>query len=439
MVNGTVLIIDDNPNVLSALEILLLPEYKNVITLNDPNKLDTITSLNEVNLVLLDMNFTSSIKSGSEGLQWLVEIKKRSPLVKIIMITAYGDVELAVKAIKNGASDFILKPWNNESLLTTLKTAYFQKKANTSSAKNKSNLKAKQSIIGSSKVFQHTLNIIHKVSKLDVNVFISGEKGSGKELLAKELQHNSSRKNKPFIVTDLGALNEESIEKELFGDIDNPIGKVEKANQGILFIDNIEKLPLNLQWKLLNCLQYKKIKRADTNTETPIDIQLISVGYSDLKAAVLKGTFREDLLYQISTISIDVPPLRNRGNDIIELANYYLEEFKTKYLKNDIEFHSTAKQKMLEYNWPGNVRELKHSIERAIILNTGPYIRDEDLSLEHNTNFTAQNPITLCEMELVMIEKALSDHQGNYSAAASQLGISRQTLYNKIKKLHPND
>ena len=438
MVNGIVLIIDDNPNVLSALEILLLPEYKKVITLNDPNKLDTITTLNEVDLVLLDMNFTATIKSGSEGLQWLEEIKRRVPAVKIIMITAYGDVELAVTAIKNGASDFILKPWNNESLLSTLKTAYFHKKAKTANKDQKKDVKTKQPIIGNSKVFLQTLGIIHKVSKLDVNVFIAGEKGTGKELLAKELQFHSARKEQSLIVIDMAAIQENNIEKELWG-FDHESGKIEQAHQGILFIDNIEKLPLDLQWKLLNCLQQQQIARINSTKEIPIDIRLIASAHSDLKRAVQQGTFRQDLLYLISTISVEVPPLRNRGNDIIELADFYLDEFKIKYQKNDIELHSTAKQKMLEYSWSGNVRELKHSLERAVILNTGPYIREEDLTLEHNTNFTAQNPITLSEMELVMIEKALSDHQGNYSAAASQLGISRQTLYNKIKKLYPND
>ncbi len=440
MVNGTVLVIDDNPNVLSALEILLSPEYKKVITLNDPKKIASLPNIEKIDLVLLDMNFTSSIKSGDEGLKWLAEIKNKVPSIKIIMITAYGDVELAVKAIKNGASDFVLKPWKNEQLLTTLKTAYLQKKATTSN-----NLvgqtSSKNVLIGSSSAFQETLQLIQKVSKLEVNIFISGENGTGKELLAKEFQLHSLRKEKTFVTVDLGALPPDQMEKYLWGDQQFK-GSIEKAQNGILFIDSIEKLPLQLQSKLLLTLNDQKVARIDAKAEiireTPINIQLISSASSNLKKEVKSGNFREDLLYQISTIHVAVPPLRNRGNDITELADYYLAFFKKKYQKNNIEFHTDIKKKITEYNWPGNVRELKHAIERAVILNSGPLLRGEDLNVENNHNFTAQNPITLSEMELVMIEKALSDHQGNYSAAANQLGISRQTLYNKMKKLSTN-
>lgn len=424
MVNGNVLIIDDNPNVLSALEILLLPEYREVITLSDPNKLDTISDFQKIDLVLLDMNFTSKTKQGNEGLFWLEKIKRKAPDVKVIMITAYGDVELAVKAIKNGASDFILKPWKNDHLLTTLKTTYLLKKSkhNTTQKTITTALKAPE-IIGSYKSFRRALDLIHKISKLDINLLISGENGTGKELLAKEFHFNSLKKDRKFITLDIDAIDKESFESELFK-------KLEAAKGSILFINSIDKLPIYLQSKLLAVLLSKK---------TANGIQLICSSKIDLKQAVKQGAFLEDVLYHISTINVDVPSLRNRGNDIIELTNHYLEKFKNKYQKNDIEIHDTAKQKILSYTWPGNVRELKHCLERAVILSTGLFIRDEDLNLEHHSNYSAQNPTTLSEMEFVMIEKALSNHQGNYSAAANQLGISRQTLYNKIKKLSPND
>ncbi len=446
MLQGKVLIIDDSPNVLSALEILLSCEYKTVKTLANPSQISSYPDLESFDLILLDMNFSASVKSGNEGIFWLNKIKKTAPKTHVVMITAYGAIDLAVKAIKNGAADFVLKPWKNQDLLATLKATYLLKKSKAKITEHtNTDLKNNQPIIiGNSKALEQVLLIVQKVAKTDVNVLITGENGTGKELFARELHYNSHRANKVFINVDMGSISENLFESELFGHSkgaftdakENRIGKFEAANGGTLFLDEIGNLSLPMQAKLLSAIQNRCIVRVGTNKEIPIDIRLVCATNSNLEQRVHEGTFREDLLYRINTIHVEVPALRHRDRDIIQLAEFYLNSFIKKYQKKEIQLHANAKNKLLQYNWPGNIRELKHCIERAVILNSENILTSKDFNFQQHTTFSAQNPIRLDEMELLMIEKALHEHDGNYSAAASQLGITRQTLYNKLKKAY---
>lgn len=451
MQDGKILVIDDNKSVLSALEILLQFEFKTVNTISNPNQISSLGDLNTFDIVLLDMNFSAGVNTGNEGLFWLREIKKKAPLISVIMMTAYGAVDLAVKALKEGASDFILKPWNNEKLLATIKSAYLLRK----SQNEVQELRQKEShlkqvinqdsnfIIGNSKALTAVLNLVRKVAKTDVNVLITGENGTGKELIARELHRLSSRKNEVFIGVDMGSISETLFESELFGHTkgaftdakEDRAGKFEAANKGSLFLDEIGNLSLQTQAKLLSAIQNRTIVRVGSNKVIPVDIRLICATNCNLGQMVADGIFREDLLYRINTIYIEVPPLRERDNDILVLADFYLKKFASKYNKPALRINNAAEDKLLTYKWPGNVRELQHTIERAVILSEGNVLKPTDFLLSKNSDSLLDtSPETLDEMERVMINKALDAHNGNYSAAANQLGISRQTLYNKIKK-----
>ncbi len=451
MQDGKILVIDDNKSVLSALEILLQFEFKTVNTISNPNQISSLGDLNTFDIVLLDMNFSAGVNTGNEGLFWLREIKKKAPLISVIMMTAYGAVDLAVKALKEGASDFILKPWNNEKLLATIKSAYLLRK----SQNEVQELRQKEShlkqvinqdsnlIIGNSRALTAVLNLVRKVAKTDVNVLITGENGTGKELIARELHRLSSRKNEVFIGVDMGSISETLFESELFGHIkgaftdakEDRAGKFEAANKGSLFLDEIGNLSLQTQAKLLSAIQNRTIVPVGSNKVIPVDIRLICATNCNLGQMVADGIFREDLLYRINTIHIEVPPLRERDNDILVLADFYLKKFASKYNKPALRINNAAEDKLLTYKWPGNVRELQHTIERAVILSEGNVLKPTDFLLSKNSDSLLDtSPETLDEMERVMINKALDAHNGNYSAAANQLGISRQTLYNKIKK-----
>ncbi len=453
MLKAKILIIDDNKSVLSALDILLKCEYKHVHTLSDPNLITSLPTLKEFDVVLLDMNFTASINSGNEGIYWLREIKKRVPDIAVIMMTAYGTIDLAVKALKEGATDFVIKPWNNDKLLSTIKLAYSlhrsRKKENQQEEKEgalKTTLDKKSNvIIGKSPVLQSMLKLIYKIAKTDVNILITGENGTGKELVAKEIHKNSERSNEVFISVDVGALSESLFESELFGHQkgaftdakENRIGKFEAANGGTLFLDEIGNLSLQLQVKLLSAIQQKTIVRVGSNKPIKVDIRLICATNSDLESSVHQGLFREDLLYRINTIAIESPPLCQRGNDIILLANHYLEKFREKYNKTDLKISEEAQKKLLAYHWPGNIRELKHVMERTVIISEGTELMSEDFILNAKPAISQDiGSKTLGEMESIMISNVLKKCNGNFSAAAEQLGISRQTLYNKVKKIN---
>ena len=451
MLDAKILVIDDSKSVLSALEILLQFDFKIVETIRNPNQISSFPNLYEFDIVLLDMNFSAGVNTGNEGLYWLREIRKKAPHISVIMMTAYGAIDLAVKALKEGATDFILKPWNNEKLLATVKSAYELRKSLKKIDELKqaeSNLKQvinqdRNFIIGNSKALTSVLNLSRKVAKTDVNILITGENGTGKELIARELHRMSTRNNEVFINVDMGSISETLFESELFGHVkgaftdskEDRAGKFEAANGGTLFLDEIGNLSLQTQAKLLSAIQNKVVVRVGSNKPIPVDIRLVCATNGNLDKMVADGLFREDLLYRINTIHVEVPPLRDRDGDILILADFYLKKFASKYDKPGLRINNLAQEKLMAHTWPGNVRELQHTMERAVILCEGNVLKPNDFLL-HAGEVTTMNTesVTLEEMEHVMIITALNQHDGNYSAAADQLGISRQTLYNKMKK-----
>jgi len=451
MVDAKILVIDDNKSVLSALEILLQFEYKMVRTISNPNQISSFADLDSYDIVLLDMNFSAGVNTGNEGLFWLREIRKKAPHISVIMMTAYGAIDLAVKALKEGAADFVLKPWNNDKLLATVKSAYELRKSQKEVSKLKeqgSNLKqvinqSNNHIVGNSKALNSVLQLTAKVAKTEVNVLVTGENGTGKELIARELHKLSPRSAEVFISVDMGSISENLFESELFGHTkgsftdakEDRAGKFEAANGGTLFLDEIGNLSLQAQAKLLSAIQNKTIVRIGSNKAIPVDIRLICATNENLDKMVKDGLFREDLLYRINTIRIEVPPLREREGDILVLTDFYLRKFTAKYAKPGLRINQAAQEKLMAYHWPGNVRELLHTLERAVILSEGNLLEADDFPLDSKSSKSgATDPKTLEEMELMMISNALVQNDGNYSAAAEQLGISRQTLYNKMKK-----
>ncbi len=451
MLDGSILIIDDNKSIVSALEILLQFEYKMVQAISNPNRIASFSDFDKIDIVLLDMNFSAGINTGNEGLFWLKEIKKKAPNTAVIMMTAFGGIELAVKALKEGAADFILKPWNNDKLLVTIKSAYSLRKSKTEITQLKqkeNNLKqvinqTDTAIIGKSESLRNVLQITKKVAKTDVNVLITGENGTGKELIARELHNLSDRKGEVFISVDMGAISETLFESELFGHTkgsftdakEDRVGKFEAANGGTLFLDEIGNLSLQMQAKLLSVIQNKEIVKVGSNKTMPMDIRLVCATNCSLIKMVEDGLFREDLLYRINTIQVEVPPLREREEDILVLAEFFLTKFATKYGKTGLRINNAIQVKLMAYHWPGNIRELQHTIERAVILSEENILTPNDFLLNAtNAPNANQSVSTLEEMEEMMIKNALDKHNGNYTAAAKQLGITRQTLYNKIKK-----
>jgi DNA-binding NtrC family response regulator len=450
MQSGKILIVDDNKSALSALTMLLQPEFQTVITISNPNLITAELGKNEFDVVLLDMNFSAGINSGNEGLFWLSEIKKMTPNTEVVMITAYGDVELAVKALKQGATDFILKPWENAKLLATLQSAYILRQsrvevANLKQRENtiKSELNQEQrTIIGSSPGILKMMQTISKVAKTDANVLITGENGTGKELVAREIHKKSERSSELLVTVDMGAIPETLFESELFGHKkgaftdarENRTGKFQLAHKGTLFFDEIGNLPMPLQAKLLVALQNRIIIPVGSNEPVSVDIRLISATNCDLEHLCSQQLFREDLLYRINTIKVEVPPLRERGEDVELLATHFLKCFEKKYRKSSLRISTQAISKLMKYPWPGNVRELQHTIEKAVILSDSSILKPEDFVLKPSNRASDLKSLSLDEMEKQLIEAALEKHNGNYTAVASQLGITRQTLYNKIKR-----
>ncbi len=448
---ANILVVDDKKSILSALDILLTQEFGEVTLLSNPNQIIEVLGKVNYNLVLLDMNFNAGVNTGNEGIYWLERIMETHPEVSVVMITAFGDVDLAVKALKNGASDFVLKPWDNEKLLATLKLALQlnlsknevkRLKERESGLKKEINREQKF-IIGSSPQLGKVLEMVRKVARTDANVLITGENGTGKDLITQEIHRLSNRANEVLVSVDIGALTETLFESELFGHIkgsftdarENRQGKFEVANRGTLFLDEIGNLSFHLQAKLLAAIENRQISRIGSNQVIPIDIRLICATNRNLEHMVQNGLFREDLLYRINTIQIELPPLRERGNDIIILADFFLKKFAYKYDKPNLRINKQAYDKLSAYSWPGNIRELQHTVEKAVILCESDIIKTDDLYLKHpGTSISNDSLITLEEMEKQMIRLALEKNNGNFTAAAEQLGITRQTLYNRFKK-----
>jgi DNA-binding NtrC family response regulator len=452
MIKGTILIVDDNKSVNSALEMMLQYEVKKIITITSPKRIHEILNQTEIDIVLLDMNFQAGINSGNEGLFWMKEILKHDNNISIVMITAYGDVELAVKAIREGAVDFILKPWNNEKLLATINTAWklrtLRKEANILKNDNqflKKEIKRSEEkiVLGASPTMINVMNIVRKVAETDANVLITGENGTGKELVAREIHNLSKRSNGLMVGVDMGSISESLFESEMFGHVkgaftdakEDRSGKFEIAHNGTLFLDEIGNLSSQSQTKLLSALQNRSIVRVGSNRQIPVDIRLICATNCDLPERVNKGLFREDLLYRINTIQIEVPPLRDRVDDIPVLAFHFLKIYCDKYNKPGKKINAQALEKLSNYRWPGNIRELRHSIEKAVILSDTSLIGPSDFSFNTSSKGVTDNDnTTLEEMEKKLIAESIKKYDNNFSIVASKLGITRQTLYNKLKK-----
>ena len=397
------------------------------------------------------MNFSAGINTGNEGLYWLSRIKEYAAEIPVVLFTAYADIDLAVRAVKEGATDFVVKPWDNAKLVATLLAAYRLHE----SRREVKQLKAKEEVLkgqlspertvvwGESDVMRRVRQLIEKVAVTDANVLITGENGTGKEIVAREIHALSGRKGEVMISVDMGAITETLFESELFGHVkgaftdarEDRVGKFEAANKGTLFLDEIGNLSYALQSKLLATLQSRKVIRVGSNKPIDVNIRLICATNSDLSRMVKEGTFREDLLYRINTIHVEVPPLRERGNDILLLAEAFLRDYGRKYRKPDLSFSGETRQRLLGYSWPGNVRELQHTVEKAVIMCDRQVLTPEDFLFKSEPSEMA--PLeTLEDMEREMIRKALERHEGNLSAVASRLGITRQTLYNKMKKFN---
>jgi DNA-binding NtrC family response regulator len=428
---GNILVIDDNKNILSALDILLTPEFHEVTLLSNPNQI--LTELRQ------------------KEYYWLGRIREINPDISVVMITAYGDLEMAVKALKAGASDFVCKPWDNEKLIASLQLAVelnLSKKEVTQLKERESVLKKEinrdqKFIIGSSPELLNVLNLVKKVAKTNANVLITGENGTGKELIAQEIHRQSGRAREILVGVDMGALSESLFESELFGHVKGAFtdaresrqGKFEIADKGTLFLDEIGNLSFHLQAKLLSSIENRQISRIGSNQLIPVDIRLICATNRNLEKMIQEGLFREDLLYRINTIQIELPPLRDRGSDIIILAEFFLKNYAYKYNKPNLKINRQAHDKLLKYSWPGNIRELQHTIEKTVILSESTIVKPEDLFLRNTSSVNESNSFTtLEEMEKQMIQLALEKNNGNFTAAADQLGVTRQTLYNRIKK-----
>ena len=442
---GTILIVDDNRNILTTVRMLLEPIFANIITIANPNSIPAKLREEHPDVVLLDMNFSSGINSGNEGLYWLREIKSLSQKTEVVLFTAYADIQLAVTGIKEGAADFIVKPFDNEKMIGTLLEARDKNKAADKAVGRNGGKESKSAMYwGDSDVMNNLRNIVEKVAATDANILITGENGTGKEVLANEIHRLSTRCGKKMLPVDMGAITETLFESELFGHVkgaftdaktDKP-GKFELADGSTIFLDEIGNLSYSLQAKLLTALQRRSIVRVGGSTQIPIDIRLICATNRNLQQMVSDGDFREDLLYRINTIHLELPALRQRKADIVPLANRFLRQYGDMYNKTNLRFSEEAERKLISLPWYGNIRELQHAIEKAVILSDGGMINAEDIDGGNLTR--REKPLeevqTLDEMECRMIEKTLKECEGNMSVVAARLGISRQTLYNKIKR-----
>jgi two-component system, NtrC family, response regulator HydG len=447
---GKILMIDDDEDVLLAAKMLLKKFNYQVIIEKNPNKIPFLLNNDTYDVILLDMNFSKDTTSGKEGFQWLSQIKERDPQAVVILITAFGDVEMAVKALKEGATDFILKPWQNEKLIATISTAIKLKKSYNEVDKLK---KAKQmleeqisqpfrDIIGNSQAMGDVFGLIDKVAKTDANILILGENGTGKELVARAIHQKSLRKDNSFISVDMGAITETLFESELFGHKkgaftdareDRP-GRFELANNGTLFLDEIGNLSMSLQSKLLSVLQSRKVTRVGANSSTDIDIRLICATNMPLHQMVKEGRFRQDLLYRINTVEIQIPPLCERSDDIPLLANHFVGYYSRKYRKDIGSISPEAMLKLKKYAWPGNVRELQHAIERAVIMADSTSLQESDFLFSRKSEGNTTDSLNLDEVEKAAVTRALQLHNGNISKAADELGLTRASLYRRMEK-----
>jgi len=442
-----VLIVDDDPDVLTAVKLLLKTEAQEVITEKNPENLNWLLQRNQVDLVLLDMNFNSAINTGNEGLYWLRKIKEWKPAVCVIMITAYGDIDLAVRSLKEGANDFIVKPWHNEKLIDTIKELLDKKEGVKTVKTSVKGAAGDTSILGDSDVMQDIFYKVNKIAPTDANILLLGENGTGKDLMAKAIHERSLRADKPFVKVDVGALTDTLFESELFGHKkgaytdarEDRTGRFEEAQGGTLFLDEIGNISLQQQAKLLTVLQNRQVTRLGTNKAVDIDIRLICATNLPLSELANENRFRKDLIYRINTVEINMPPLRKRNEDIVILARHFAKLYAGKYLKSTMDFEGAALQKLKAYNYPGNVRELQYTIERAVIMADDHVLKADDLIfsiLETTGGDTIEDDdnIPLSTMEKNAILRVIEKHNGNITRAAKELGLTRTALYRRLSK-----
>ena len=443
--HANILVVDDDKDVLTAVRLLLKPEVQNIVTETNPENVRRFLSENRFDILMLDMNFNSSVNTGNEGLYWLRQVKSWNDTIAVIMITAYADINLAVKCLKEGATDFLVKPWHNESLLQTLKEV-LEKQTSPRKQQTGKEKQAITEIIGESEIMQNLFRKVEKIAPTDANVLILGENGTGKDLIAQALYNLSLRKDKPFIKVDVGALTDTLFESELFGHKkgaftdarEDRTGRFEAASGGTLFMDEIGNISLQQQAKLLTVLQNRQVIRLGTNIPIPVDIRLITATNVPFAELANEQRFRKDLIYRINTVEITVPPLRERGNDIIFLARHFLRIYEKKYLKSPIRLSDSAQNKLMAYTYPGNVRELQYAIERAVIMSESETLKAEDIVFSPiEQKQPANNPApthNLEDLERNTIEQAIEKHNGNISRAAKELGLTRAALYRRLNK-----
>ena len=452
---GKILIVDDNEDLLKAAKMYLKRHFAQVDVEKNPEAIPVLMTNEDYDVILLDMNFTKDVSSGSEGYYWLEKILELDPSSVVVLITAYGDVQMAVKAIKAGATDFVLKPWENEKLLATLFSSMRLRESRdqveTLKIKNheiNEALNDKYSeIIGQSQAMQRIFQTIDRVAHTDANVLILGENGTGKELIARAIHRNSIRQQESFVSVDLGSITETLFESELFGHKkgsftdakEDRAGRFELAHGGTLFLDEIGNLSMPLQAKLLTVLQNRKVSRVGANKEMPMDIRLICATNMPLYDMVKENRFRQDLLYRINTIEVEIPSLRERLEDIPLLANHFLKHYASKYGKSVSKISEAAMTRMNKHPWPGNIRELQHALERAIILSNSSVLQPEDFNLmatnnKENDHQLSLDQYNLEEVEKLLIRKVLKKYNGNITQAASELGLTRSSLYRRLEK-----
>jgi DNA-binding NtrC family response regulator len=450
---GKILVIDDNEDILLAARLLLSQHVATIHAENNPENIPSLLRNNDYDAIMLDMNFTRDVSSGHEGFQWLGRILEIDPSAVVVLITAYGDVDTAVRAIKEGAADFVLKPWHNEKLWATVSAAMNLRRTRIEA----NGLRQRQrqlsadldqpfsEFIGVCPAMLQVFSVIAKVAATDASVLILGENGTGKELVAREIHRQSRRASDVFISVDVGAITESLFESELFGHVrgaftdarEDRAGRLEVAGGGTLFLDEIGNLPLSLQTKLLSVLESRQVIRVGSNTPRPIDVRLISATNLPIHKRASSGEFRQDLLYRINTVEIHLPPLRERQADIPSLIEHFLERFRKKYNKSAMLVNPAALRMLQRYSWPGNVRELQHAVERAVIMSGSPSLEVQDFALSFETGVAATialEEFNLEQVERIVIARAMDRHQGNISQAASELGLTRASLYRRIQK-----
>lgn len=451
-IKGKILIVDDNESILLTLKQSLKYEFQEIETISNPNLIPNYLNDKDWDIILLDMNFRAGINSGNEGLFWLRKIRERNPDILVFLITAYGDVDIAVKGIKEGAHDFITKPWDIDKLITGLHAAFklreSERKVKKLEEKQEiliqNSISAPDEFLGNSPKMAEVFKTIQKVASTEANILILGENGTGKELVARKIHKLSNRKKGLFVSVDLGSINENLFESEMFGHKKGAFtdanadrtGRFAAASGGTLFLDEITNLSVNLQSKLLRVLQNREVIPVGADKAVNVDIHLISATNKNPLLLVDQKLFREDLLYRLNTIKINIPPLRERGDDILLIADYFLKKYIKKYNKSEIKISSSGIKSLLKHSWPGNVRELKHAIEKAVILAESDILRSKDFSIEKKSSneWDTGQSNKLADVEKYIVRKVLDKHHGNLTKAANELNISRTTLYLKIEK-----